>query len=482
MTQPRDGSEIHDVIGVGFGPSNLALAVAIHEHNRAAGSGRGLNARFLERRSGFGWHRGMLIDDATMQVSFLKDLVTLRNPSSDFSFLSYLHARGRLVDFVNHKTLFPLRVEFHDYFEWAASRVDHLVSYDSDVVAVRPVPADAGPGGPGHPADPAATPGAEVVALDVHTADGARYRTRNVVLAPGLRPRLPDGVCASDRVWHNSELLHRVDALDAPARCVVLGAGQSAAETTALLHDRFPGCEICPVFARFGYSPADDSPFANRVFDPAAVDEFHAAPPETRTRLLDQHANTNYSVVDLDLIEELYRRHYRERVLGTERLRMFATSRVTDVREHDSGVRVGIESLTSGETTTLDADVLVCATGYRPSPATALLGETAAYCRTDAEGRLRADRDYRVATVPGLRAGIYVQGGEVEHTHGITASLLSNNAVRSGEILESLLARQQAGPDAPVPSGDARELLTPVGARGTAAEPEDHPTTRGESR
>jgi L-ornithine N5-oxygenase len=73
----------------------------------------------------------MLLDDATMQVSFVKDLVTMRDPTSDFSFLAYLHKKGRLVDFINHKILYPLRVEFHDYLEWAASRVDHLVHYDA---------------------------------------------------------------------------------------------------------------------------------------------------------------------------------------------------------------------------------------------------------------------------------------------------------------------------------------------------------------
>ena len=31
---------IHDVVGVGFGPSNLALAIALAEHNAAAGRSR----------------------------------------------------------------------------------------------------------------------------------------------------------------------------------------------------------------------------------------------------------------------------------------------------------------------------------------------------------------------------------------------------------------------------------------------------------
>ncbi|HYH48525.1 MAG TPA: SidA/IucD/PvdA family monooxygenase, partial [Acidimicrobiia bacterium] len=123
-------SEGFDVVGVGFGPSNLGLAVAIEEHNLQVGQAEGtpLTGMFFERRPSFGWHSGMLLPDATVQVSFLKDLATMRNPSSTFSFVAYLHERGRLADFINHKTLFPLRIEFNDYFAWAAERLDHLVT------------------------------------------------------------------------------------------------------------------------------------------------------------------------------------------------------------------------------------------------------------------------------------------------------------------------------------------------------------------
>src|SRR5215218_9612596 len=105
---------VHDVLGIGFGPSNLALAIAVDEHNDAQPGDAAIDAVFVEKQDRFGWHRGMLIDDATMQVSFLKDLVTMRDPTSAHSFVAYLHDRGRLVDFMNHKTLFPLRIEFHD--------------------------------------------------------------------------------------------------------------------------------------------------------------------------------------------------------------------------------------------------------------------------------------------------------------------------------------------------------------------------------
>lgn len=107
MKSPLTGSDTtYDVLGIGFGPSNLALSIAIDERNANLPADRRINALFLERQPSFGWHRGMLIDDATMQVSFLKDLVTLRDPASDFSFLCFLRERGRLIDFLNQKTLF----------------------------------------------------------------------------------------------------------------------------------------------------------------------------------------------------------------------------------------------------------------------------------------------------------------------------------------------------------------------------------------
>ncbi|MCD9194425.1 L-lysine 6-monooxygenase, partial [Streptomyces albireticuli] len=44
---------------------------------------------------------------------------------------------------------------------------------------------------------------------------------------------------------------------------------------------------------------------------------------------------------------------------------------------------------------------------------------------------------------------IYLQGGTTEHTHGITSTLLSTLAVRSGHIRDSLLLRR-AEQDVPV--------------------------------
>lgn len=413
---------VHDVIGIGFGPSNLALAVALDELREQDGGG--VDAVFFEKQPEFGWHRGMLIDGATMQVHFLKDLVSLRNPASRFSFLAYLHARGRLVDFVNHKTMFPTRVEFHDYLEWTAAAFADRVRYAAEVVALRPRDDET----------------LEVVVrrddrLETHLA-------RDVVIGVGLEPTLPEGVRAGERIWHTEDLLTRLDERAGwnPRRVVVVGAGQSAAEAVEYLHRTFPETEVCAVFARYGYSPADDSSFANRIFDPAAVDHYYAAPGDVKRMLFEYSRNTNYSVVDLDLIDELYRRAYAEKVAGAERLRILNASRLLDVRDGAGGVRVTVGFLPTGEAAELDADALVYATGYRERDPFDLLGEAGGDCLAGPDGRPVVERDYRIATRPGRAWGVYLQGA-TEHSHGIASSLLSMTAVRTGEIVRSIAGR-----------------------------------------
>ena len=426
METPRSAS--FDVVGVGFGPSNLGLAVAIEEHNlqaRAAG-GHPLTGMFFERQARFGWHSGMLLENATIQVSFLKDLVTMRNPASDFSFVAYLHERGRLADYINFKTLFPLRVEFNDYFAWAADRLAHYVTYGREVTEVRPVIEE------GVIAAFDVIVGRPTKQVDVH-------RARNVVIAAGLVPHLPEGVTRSDRVWHNSELLHRVERLESPRRFVVVGAGQSAAETTEYLRQRFPEAEVYAVFSRFGYTPADDSSFTNQIFDPAAVDAFYSAPDDVKQMLWGYHRNTNYSAVDGELIEALYRRAYMEKVVGRQRLRVLNTSRVVDLEDNRDGVVAMVEHLLDGRLTRLDADVVIYATGYCPSDPLRILGRAGRLCRRDGADRLSFGRDYRLDLTIPARAGLFVTGAS-EHAHGLSSTLLSNVAVRAGEILEAVLS------------------------------------------
>jgi len=355
----------------------------------------------------------------------------MRNPVSAYGFVSYLHSRNRLVDFINHKTLFPTRVEFHDYLSWAADGMRHAVRYGHEVVAVRQT-------GDAH---------VEVESRDAATGRTTTVRARNVVFGVGLSPVVPEGVTRSARVWHSSDLLHRATDLAGtePRRLVVVGAGQSAAECADYLHGTFPGAEVCAVFSRYGYSPADDSPYANRIFDPDAVGEFFSADEDVKAKLMAYHRNTNYAVVDLELIEELYRKEYLEKVRGEQRLRIVNAAKVVGVAETSEEVLVRVRSLLDGASELLSADAVVFATGYEPADIRPLLGDLDEHCVRDEQGLPVVERDYRMRTDRTVHCGLYLQGG-TEHSHGITSSLLSNVAVRGGEILTSVLERRAAAP------------------------------------
>ena len=95
MNEDSVRQDIYDVIGIGFGPANLALGVALEETADGA-DGRELRRLFLECKPKAVWHPGMLIEDSLIQISVLKDLATIRNPQSRFTFLNYLKIKGRL--------------------------------------------------------------------------------------------------------------------------------------------------------------------------------------------------------------------------------------------------------------------------------------------------------------------------------------------------------------------------------------------------
>ncbi len=424
--------ETYDLVGVGFGPSNLSLAVALEEH-RAGVPGKPLTAAFFERQTSFGWHRNMLLPQTTMQISFLKDLTTFRNPVSRYSFVSYLHAVGRLTQFVNNQDFFPTRQEFHQYLEWTESNFRHQVSYSSEVTGIR-LPEKTGTEEPDY---------AQVEVRDVAGSGTRLVNARNLVISTGLVPRMPDGIQRDERVWHSSEFLERFRGMsrDDLKSVAVVGAGQSAAEITRFFHDMLPHAQVTAVIPSYGYSVADDTPFANQVFDPSAVDDYYFGTEMTREAFWRYHKNTNYSVVDDELIRDLHKRSYHEDVSGNKRLQFLNLTRVAAVKRAGTETRATLQSLIEGESRELETDALVFATGYDSMEPSRLLGNIDQHFLRNRAGLHRMERNYRMATTGTLPFDVYLQGG-TEHTHGLTSSLLSNLAMRSGEIVDSVVQRR----------------------------------------
>ena len=188
------------------------------------------------------------------------------------------------------------------------------------------------------------------------------------------------------------------------------------------------------MFARYGYSPADDSSFANRVFDPGAVDDFfqraeRGQGPDPRLprqhQLLGRRPGPDRGALPPALPREGQR-------AGAAAVPQRQPASADVGRSTDGRVELAVESMIDGSREVLTADLVVYATGYRPSDPVGLLGALARRLPPRRPGP-PGDR----ARLPGRHrrrrstAGIYVQGA-TEHTHGLSSTLLSNVAVRSG--------------------------------------------------
>lgn len=443
----------YDLLGIGFGPSNLALAIAMEERAGAAASARAARPpryAFIERKPDFVWHGGMLLDDTDMQISFLKDLATLRNPRSPYTFINYLHSRGRLEAFINLKTFFPSRIEFNDYLAWVASHFGERCHYGEEVIDVLPEPADG------------VVQRLRVRSRDVDGRIQERL-TRNLVLGVGGEPQIP----AAFRGWRDARVVHSSRYLDriaryrddtAPPRIAVVGGGQSAAEVFMDLVKRFPASQVAMVMRGGALKPSDDSPFVNEIFSPGFTDFIYRQPGERRQQMLQEYRNTNYSVVDLDLIERIYQLLYQQKVVGNPQHQLLPGKEIETAAPQPDGIGCVLRDRANGAVQRQQFDLVVLATGYRRQAHERMLAPLASLI---GEG-FRVDRHYRLQTSTRCLPRIFLQGC-CEDSHGLSDTLLSVLAVRSHEIAEAVLenemhAAREAMPVAPE-SIEARPLV-----------------------
>ncbi len=420
-----DGNKktIYDVIGIGFGPANIAMAIALDE------MAPDLKCMFVDKKKNMGWHPGMMFNDATMQVSFLKDLVTQRNPISEYSFVNYLHSVGRLNDFINLQTFCPTRREFMEYLQWCTNKLPYPVFFGKKVQSISMYAKAKSPSDK------------DIFQLTIDDGGVIKmFYTRSIVYSGGLSPNMPNGVLESERIFHGYHLLDKLNQgqQENLGRVLVVGGGQSAAEIVKYLYDNYPQTEINFLTSVFGFRPADDSPFVNQVFDPEAVDLFFEAPKKTQSEILCLHRGTNYNVVDVDLIKSIYQLWYNEKVCGYNRLNPLRMCRLEKAVPVNNKIFCDIyDGLASAQVQEY-FDYVICATGFLPRSPLPLFDKALTDLIDMDEGKkLEWDRNYKICSKTNQNLSIYCVN-DCEKTHGLSSTLISNMAVKSGEIVSSI--------------------------------------------
>ena len=447
---------MYDVVCVGFGPANIALAVALDELWPTA------RVKFLERAPGPCWQPAMLIDGADIQNNPVRDLVTPRNPRSRFTFINYLHEQGRLFKHLNLPSHHPLRKEYAQYVKWVAENVPADVDYSRDVSRI-------------------AMTGDRTV--EVETTTGEVYEGQSIVVAPGRTPFVPAVFAGlpQPQVVHTSQYLTGIADLpaDFDGTLAVVGASQSAVEVVLDLISRFPAARIVNVMSGFGYRLKDTSPFSEEVYFPEFVDYYYRASEEGKNRLRTQLRPTNYSAADRDVIDALYLRMYEDELDGRQRVAMRTNRMITGVDVTDGEVGISMTENITGERERLAVDRAILATGYldlgvrdRTETLPPLLADLAGSLRVDPARGLAVGVDYRVGTEPGMPP-VYING-LCESTHGLgDAGSFSLLALRSKAIVQSLRRSLAAAPGSTdgaveVVGGPVRELVGAAVSAGTA--------------
>jgi L-ornithine N5-oxygenase len=198
----------------------------------------------------------MQLPGAKMQISFLKDLATPRDPRSKFTFINYLFSQGRLNHFINLSTFLPTRIEYEDYLRWCATHFERegKVAYGMEVEGVSIGTRDAD---------------GKVTSWKVsaHDASGEIVvrRARHVVIAVGGRPVIPKNLQGLKHVAHSSQFANTIPRIQETEmgrrlRFAVVGSGQSAAEIFNDLSERFPNAEVKLIIKGASLRPSDDSP------------------------------------------------------------------------------------------------------------------------------------------------------------------------------------------------------------------------------
>ena len=412
-----------EILAIGAGPGNLALAVALEE--LAPELAR--ETVIVEQHEDVIWQRGMLLPWSQSQVSFLKDLVTLRNPQSPFSFVSYLHKIGRLNDFINLGCFTPYRLEISDYLQWVARNLsDVRVQGGRRCVAIEPEITGTD---------------SEINSWLVRMADGSEISTRNLVVGTGRDPHIPTEFrgLPRDRVIHSTQYSTRIETVDPSAaqRIVVVGGAQSAAEMLWSTSQQFPQSQCTMVMRSIGLNCYESSRFTNELYYPSFVDEFHNARPEAREQLLREMHRSNYSGLAPGLLEVLYRQIYLDRVTGADRLRMRTMVEITGARMVDGEVEITLTDRKTGDIERLHCDLVLLGTGFEKEMPWLVRNIAESVGVSD----ISVDRNYRMQLPAHVQAGCYLQGMN-EATHGIADSLLSVLAIRAQEIVQDMLQHQ----------------------------------------
>lgn len=404
-------NEIYDLIGIGVGPANLGLAALLSPIN-------GTKSIFFDKKKKFTWHDGVLLQNSDLQVHYLKDLVTLIDPTNPHSFLSFLVENKRIFQFLNQNKTTVSRKEYEQYYQWVSLRLDNL-KFDCPVRQID----------------------YENSLFKVKLADSYLY-AKNISLGIGKQPRIPSSVkeYSSKDVMHSNDFVFYSHLYEKKSVCII-GGGQSAAEIIyEMMNAKTLPHKIYWVNKYYRFLPLEDSCFSNEYYTPSYCMEFYSKDKSTKNHLV-KYLNDTNSGITLDLLDKIYHRAYELKFIENSafELMMLPSQLFHQMHKKDNHYEVILRNQLDMKDSLILADKIIFCTGYKnelPDILSPIFSKLKDFCQTD----YNINPDF---TLPWLHENsnkIYMQNAAA-HCFGLGDTNLGIFAWRNATIINSLLKK-----------------------------------------
>lgn len=411
MYDKNINNTVLDLIGIGFGPFNLGLAALLYK-------AKDFSYLFLEKKQSFEWHEGMLLNNSKLQVHYLKDLVSLIDPTSHFSFLCHLVETNRIFQFLHRKEQSISREEFNNYYKWAANKIIH-VNYDNEVNEI-----DYKDG-----------------IFIVKTQNKKIFYSKNIVLGTGTTPNILPNVeqYLGDACFHNAEYKSAKSKLNFKYKKIaIVGGGQSGAEVLDdILHLNNLPSEIDWISRRTNFHPLEDACFSNEFYSPSYTKYFFDLPLEVRKNKL-KNLLLSSDGISIDIANSIYNKIYDMKFVKCLpiKINLLLRHSLQEMKLLNDKYSLKIINLDKNSIAIKKYDIVIFATGYKctiPQFLSNLFPTIKGF--EDFE----LNPDYSVKWLnPDNR--IYIQNG-LKHKFGIADANLSLAAWRNAVIINSILKK-----------------------------------------
>lgn len=404
----NENLEYYDLLGVGIGPFNMSLAALLSPIGK-------IKSLFFEKNANFKWHGGMLLPEAYLQVSFLKDLVTLVDPTNPYSFLNFLVNKKRIYPFIITQNNYVHRSEFNEYLEWVSQNLSNLC-FSEEIHEIKFIN--------------------KKFVLSTNKRD---ICGSNIVLGTGIKPKLPDWAKGKEGplLYHNHDYMHHKHDWH-EKHVVIVGGGQSGAEIVQniLSNSSNIPSELYWISRRKQFAPLDDSPFVNEFFTPPHVENFYTLPINLKNEKLEEQKLASDGI-SLSLLQSIYQRIYKLKLIDkcNINIHLYPDHDVENIMINQHGFNLTSKNLILEINKIIRADIVILCTGYQ-SDIPKLLDPFLNDMKLQSNPKINAD--YSIAWEGSRENKIYIQNGSKEN-HGVSDPNLSLAAWRSAVIVNSLL-------------------------------------------